>query len=78
MGKRATKGEIDYYREWIKVAKRCNVTKREYTPKERAETFWHELTHGILADMEHPLFNDEKFVVAFSQRLNDAIHSAKF
>lgn len=77
MGHSATKGEIDYYMEWIKIAKRCNVTKREYTPKERAETFWHEVTHGILFDMGNRLAFDEKFVTEFSKRLNNAIHSAE-
>ena len=74
----ASKGDILYGMQWIRVALQCNVTKRRFTEKERAETFWHEVTHGILFDMDHPLFEDEKFVRAFSKRLNDAIHSAKF
>lgn len=49
---------------------------QKFTEKERSETFWHEVTHAILQDMNHK--HDEKFVVAFSQRLNDAIRSAKF
>lgn len=78
MGASATKGEIDYYMEWIKIAQRCNVSGRTYSPKERAETFWHEVTHGILHSMNHPLYLNEKFVEEFAKRLNNAIHSAEF
>lgn len=46
--------------------------------RQRGETFWHEVTHAILNDMRSPLESNEKFVTAFSQRLNDAIRSAKF
>ena len=73
----AARGCITYWHD-IELAKQCNVTGKRYTPKQRAETFWHELTHGILNDMDHPLFDDEAFVTAFSKRLNDAIHSAEF
>lgn len=51
---------------------------QKFTEKERSETFWHEITHVILHDINHPQADDEEFVVAFSQRLNDAIRSAKF
>lgn len=51
---------------------------QKFTEKERSETFWHEITHGILHDMKHKQRDDEKFVIGFSQRLNDAIRSAKF
>lgn len=43
-----------------------------------SETFWHEVTHAILHDMGDPRWRDEKFVTAFSQRLADAIKSARF
>lgn len=42
------------------------------------DTLWHEVTHAILKDMEHPQYNDEKFVTAFSNRLSKAIDSARF
>lgn len=74
----AVRGHIKYSEKHISVAKKCNATGRRYTPHETAETFWHEVTHGILDDMGHPLATSEKFVVAFSQRLNGVIHSAKF
>ena len=78
MRKKSTKGDITFEEKHIQVAKSCTVTERKYSPKERAETFWHEVTHGILEDMDHPLAYNEKFVVAFSQRLNTVIHSAEF
>lgn len=42
------------------------------------ETLWHEITHAILKDMDHPQYNDEVFVTAFSHRLSKAIDSARF
>lgn len=47
-------------------------------PQDIAETFWHETTHAILRDMDHPLWNDEKFVTAFSKRLTQVIYTARF
>lgn len=44
---------------------------------QRSETFWHEVTHAILYDMGDPRWNDEKFVTAFSKRLNQVINTAK-
>ena len=41
-----------------------------------AETFWHEVTHAILRDMDSPRWRDEVFVRAFSKRLNQVIHTA--
>lgn len=74
----AVKGDIDFADRVINVARYSNPGNYKYTPKERGETFWHEVTHGILHDMDHPLYSDEKFVTAFANRLNNAIHSAKF
>ena len=59
----------------ISVAQTHNKLPR--TAKEQAETFWHELTHCILHDMGHKLYTNEAFVVAFSKRLNQAVHTAK-
>jgi len=42
------------------------------------ETFWHEVTHCILYDMGHKLWDDEAFVTAFSRRLTHMIDTAKF
>lgn len=60
----------------INVAIRKNGKPRK--PEAIAETFWHEVTHAILHDMDHPLWKDEKFVTAFSKRLSKAIDSARF
>lgn len=42
-----------------------------------SETFWHEMTHAVLREMGHKLYNDEKFVTQFAKLLNEAINSAK-
>lgn len=47
-------------------------------PQDIAETFWHEVTHAILYDMDDALYADEKFVTAFSKRLTQVIYSARF
>jgi hypothetical protein len=47
------------------------------SPRKRAETFWHEITHAILHDMEHPLWKNEQFVTQFSKRLNQVVQTAK-
>ena len=60
----------------INVATRKKGKPRK--PEAIAETFWHEVTHAILHDMDHPLWKDEKFVTAFSKRLSKAIDSARF
>lgn len=41
-------------------------------------TFWHEVTHAILHDMDHPLWDNEDFVTKFSKRLAGVIKSAEF
>lgn len=49
----------------------------KFAPEEKYETFWHELTHAILYEMRHPLYESEGFVTKFSRRLADAIAGAK-
>ena len=61
----------------IDVAKQ-DVRGNRYDKDERSETFWHEITHAILHDMKIKLSYDEKFVTAFSQRLDQAIKTARF
>jgi hypothetical protein len=71
------RGIVDYDLQLIQVAKQNAYGA--YTTAERDETFWHELTHAILDDMgEDKLTRNEKFVTAFSQRLDKAIRTAKF
>ena len=50
----------------------------KYPVADKSETFWHEITHAILFDMDHKQKADERFVSAFAERLNQAIRSAKF
>ena len=64
-------GRISYGLKRIQVA-------TKYPAAEQRNTFWHELTHAILQDMGHELCDNERFVIAFSNRLSDAIDSAKF
>lgn len=59
----------------IEVARRVRKVR---TDSQRRETFWHETTHAILFDMNHPLKRNEAFVTAFSRRLSRAIDSARF
>ena len=61
----------------IDVAKQ-DVRGNRYDKDERSETFWHEITHAILHDMKNQISYNEKFVTAFSQRLDQAIKTAKF
>lgn len=74
------RGGYDYGDSIIYVSRGSSNPKAWYrfTEKERSETFWHELTHAILHDMEHKLKSNEEFVTDFSIRLNQAIRSAKF
>lgn len=48
------------------------------TPAAIRQTFWHEVTHAILHQMGHPLWNNETFVEEFSQLLSQAIDTSKF
>lgn len=43
-----------------------------------AETFWHEALHVMLADMRHPHWADEVFIVGLSKRINAMVHTAEF
>lgn len=78
MRRKHTMGRTYYDMERIEIAKRSNATGRAYTVDEMDDTFWHELTHAILHDMGHRLYNDEKFVTEFAGRLAKAIKSAQF
>ncbi len=62
----------------IRIAKRCSQCG-PFSEAEQEESFWHELTHAILHDMDEKKLNaDEQFVIKFSRRLSEAIRSAKF
>ena len=77
VNKQACRGCFDRTDNSIDVAKK-DVRGNRYDKGERSETFWHELTHAILHDMKNSLSYNEKFVDAFSQRLDQAIKTAKF
>lgn len=53
-----------------------DVYGNSYTPEQRSETFWHELTHAILHEMKHPQWNDEVFVTKFAKLLDEAVRTA--
>jgi len=71
-------GEVDYNRKQIDIATHSSMSGRRFKREEVMDTFWHELTHAILEDMNHPYESNEKFVFAFSSRLCKAIQSARF
>lgn len=75
---KAACGSINYRRRVIEVATHSNIVDMRYRSDQRAETFWHELTHAILEDMGSHLEGDEDFVESFSSRLSQAINSARF
>lgn len=75
--RRGDLGEINYDAGTILVTTRDTRGNR-LAKEEQTETFWHELTHGILRDMGSRLHRDEQFVTRFARRLNKAILSAKF
>ena len=77
MPKKGTMGRAFFQSQLIQIAQRSNRTGRTFKPAEISDTFWHELTHAILHDMEHPLWEIERFVSGFAERLNRAVNSAR-
>lgn len=78
MRRKATMGRTYYDLSRIEIGTTSNTTGRKFTDDEIDDTFWHEITHAILYDMNHRLHNDEKFVTEFAGRLAKAIKSAQF
>jgi hypothetical protein len=72
------RGRIWYEAGRIQIGQSSNVDGRKYTDIQMSETFWHELVHAILYEMDSPLYRNEKFVHAFATHLAKAIQSAKF
>ena len=66
-----------YFRECRIEIAQFDIKANKYEQGEIEDTFWHELTHTILYDMEHDLQFNERFVTAFANRLSDAVNSAK-
>ena len=71
-------GKVNYDTKSIHIGKRSNLTGKPYTKRQIDNTFWHEVTHAILYEMDHSLYANEKFVTEFSNRLADAINTARF
>jgi len=65
----------DEHRVWVYEHDKLG---NKMLPKERQETFFHELTHVVLYEMKHPLWNDERFVEEFARLLAQAIHTSTF
>ena len=72
------RGDIFYAPGVIRVARFASHGTALRSPAQQAETFWHEVTHAILHDIPHKLWNNERFVTDFSKRLAQAVRSAKF
>lgn len=73
-----TMGQVNYARREITLATHSSRSGRRFRPGEVNETFWHEVTHGILYEMAHPLWRNEKFVIRFANLLTRAIETARF
>jgi hypothetical protein len=70
---------VHYDKSRIEIGKRSNKTGRKFGRKEINDSFWHELVHAILYDMDaHKLNKNEQFVTEFAKRLSEAIDSARF
>lgn len=78
VGKQLCKGSFDERVCTISIAEGNPKRGYKYDSSERANTFWHELTHAILYDMGDKLTHNEKFVTAFANRLDQAIKTARF
>jgi hypothetical protein len=70
---------VHYDESRIEISKRSNTTGRKFDKKTMNESFWHELVHAILYDMDaHRLNKNERFVTEFAKRLAQSIDSARF
>ena len=70
---------VHYDRQTIEIGKRSNKTGKKFSANDIHDSFWHELVHAILFDMdEYALNRNEKFVTEFATKLADAIKSARF
>jgi len=78
VGKTLCRGSFDEETHTITIAQGNIKRGYVYEADERANTFWHELTHAILYDMNSKLTHDEQFVTDFANRLHQAISTAEF
>lgn len=70
-------GEVDHNTRIVTIAHTSNLTGRSFKSEEIDDTFWHEVTHAILKDMGHKLWNNERFVTRFARRLTEVVNTAK-
>ena len=70
-------GEVNHSKRHITLATQSNLSGRSFKTEEMSDTFWHEVTHAILHDMGHRLWNNEKFVTRFANRLNEVVNTAE-
>ena len=78
VGNKVCHGCFDEDTRTIEIAQMNPLRGYIYEADERANTFWHELTHAILYDMGCKLTHNEKFVTSFADRLDQAIKTARF
>jgi len=71
-------GAVSYGDKLIQIGIRSWYTNKRFKQEDITDTFWHEVTHAILKDMDHKLEADEKFVTAFANRLTKVITKAEF
>jgi len=76
------KGEMAkvFYEEGkIVIGKRSSLNGRRFSKADLRESFFHELVHAILYDMNaHKLNRDEVFVTEFAQRLAKTLNKVEF
>ena len=70
-------GSINFGLKIILIRTQFDDGKR-IAKEEVSNSFWHEITHAVLFDMGHELYNNEVFVRSFANKLSDAIDSARF
>lgn len=74
---RGTMGTVYYGKRHIELATHSGRNDRSFKQEEIDDTFWHEVTHAILRDMDHKLWNNERFVTEFAKRLTQVINTAE-
>ncbi len=63
------RGRIRYADKTIQVALRTGQPRRKRSALGLQHTLWHEITHGILHDMNSSKFKDEHFVDELAKRI---------
>lgn len=74
---KGTMGKVYYDLGRIEIASNSGRNNRSFKQEEIDDTFWHEVTHAILRDMGHKLWNNERFVTDFANRLTQVVNTSK-